>query len=391
VSQSAVGSKALRWHRVAGDPSSAAAALAFGSVVIMGLVDGGYYPSTWRWAGVALAAVAGMQLLLRRAERPSLLGMLSAGALTVLGAWMLLSSLWGIAGTEAPREAERCSLYVAVVCALLAVVRHETTRALLTGLLAGVTALAIFALGDHALLDPPLDPYQGSLLKEPVGYANALGLLMAIGVVLALGLLGDVSERALRCALLGSAGACGLALGLTSSRGAYLALIAGLVVLATCHVRSRIVLAGIALVAAIFAALVVSRASLGDRPSYWGVAVADAADHALLGSGAGSFDDVWLERRPIPAYVRDAHSLYLETAAELGVVGLALLLTALGAPLVAAASVGDRRLVATAAAGYVVFLVHVGLDWDWEMPVTVLAGLPCGAALLANARVLRDP
>ena len=77
------------------------------------------------------------------------------------------------------------------------------------------------------------------------------------------------------------------------------------------------------------------------------MAAADVSDHPLLGSGAGSFDDYWLEHRSFPAYVRDAHNLYLETAAELGIVGLALLPMALGTPLVAAVRGRDRRLVAT--------------------------------------------
>ena len=57
-------------------------------------------------------------------------------------------------------------------------------------------------------------------MKEPVGYANALGVLMALGVVLALGLLSDATSRLERSALLGAAGVSGLAVVMTSSRGA---------------------------------------------------------------------------------------------------------------------------------------------------------------------------
>ena len=269
------------------------------------------------------------------------------------------------------------------------VVTPTTSRALLTGVLIGIVALAAFALGDRILSPQTLDPYQGSLLKEPVGYANALGVLMALGVVLSIGLVWDTRGRLARSALLGAATVSAVALMLTSSRGAWVAMLVGLGVLAACHVewaRHRQSLFGcIAAVALAVVLLAVPRVSLGDRPAYWSVALADASDNALLGSGAGSFDDVWLEHRPIPAYVRDAHSLYLETAAELGVVGLALLLAALGTPLVAAARARDPKLVATSTAAYSTFLVHAGLDWDWEMPVTTLAGLACGAALLVSA------
>ena len=77
---------------------------------------------------------------------------------------------------------------------------------------------------------------------------------------------------------------------------------------------------------------------------------------------------------------------YLETVAEVGIVGAMLLLAALAPPLLAARHGRDRQLVAVAAGGFAAFLVHAGLDWDWEMPVTTLAGLACAAALLAAAR-----
>ena len=390
MSQSAVGLQGLvRWHRVAADQRSAACALGFGAVVLLAFSDGGYYASTWGWAGLALGAVAGIQLLLRRAAVPTRLGLHALAALGCLGAWMLLSASWGMDGTEATREAERCAVYVAGLAALLSIARPSTSRALLVGVLAGAATLALFALGERILVTPALDPYQGSLLKEPVGYANALGMLMALGLVLAVGLMLEETAPVKRFALAGAAGVSAVALLLTSSRGAWLAAFVGLGVLLAYRMRSARAVAAIAVTAAIAALVVAPRVSFGDRPAYWRVAISDASDHALLGSGAGSFDDVWLERRPIPAHVRDAHSLYLETAAELGVVGLALLLCALAAPVVAAVGAGDRPgVVATAAAAYSVFLVHAALDWDWEMPVTTIAGLACGAALLAGPRGL---
>jgi hypothetical protein len=100
----------------------------------------------------------------------------------------------------------------------------------------------------------------------------------------------------------------------------------------------------------------------------------------LLGSGAGSFERWWLEERPTAFGARDAHNLYLETLAELGPVGLALLAVALAPPLLGA------RALPVAAGGYAAFLVHAGLDWDWEMPVAVVPALACGIALCAQAR-----
>jgi hypothetical protein len=83
---------------------------------------------------------------------------------------------------------------------------------------------------------------------------------------------------------------------------------------------------------------------------------------------------------------REAHSLYLETLAELGPLGLALLLTVLTVPLMAAVRARGSPLVPVAAGAYVAFLVHAGADWDWEMPAVTLAGLACAAALLVAAR-----
>jgi hypothetical protein len=84
--------------------------------------------------------------------------------------------------------------------------------------------------------------------------------------------------------------------------------------------------------------------------------------------------------------VRDAHSLYLESLAELGPIGLLLVFGVLMPPLAAAAIARSEPAVVVAASGYSAFLVHAGLDWDWEVPATTLAGLACGGALLAAVR-----
>jgi O-antigen ligase len=122
------------------------------------------------------------------------------------------------------------------------------------------------------------------------------------------------------------------------------------------------------------------------RSEYWHVAWHEYEDHPLLGGGAGSFQRYWLRHRRVGLPVLDAHSLYLETLAELGPVGLALLLCALAAPLLAVAAARRHRLAPAALAAYAAFLVHAGIDWDWEMPAVTLAALVCGAALLLAAR-----
>jgi hypothetical protein len=122
------------------------------------------------------------------------------------------------------------------------------------------------------------------------------------------------------------------------------------------------------------------------RTDVWKSAWRDYRDHPLVGSGAGSYEQWWLEDRPFAHQVRDAHSLYLEVLAELGPLGLALLLVALGAPVAAAVLARGQPLTSAAFAAYAAFVLHAGVDWDWELPAVVVTGLVCGAVLLASAR-----
>jgi hypothetical protein len=122
------------------------------------------------------------------------------------------------------------------------------------------------------------------------------------------------------------------------------------------------------------------------RTDLWRVALHEFEGVPLHGAGAGMYQVLWDQKRPSFAYTVNAHSLYLQTMAELGVPGLALLLIVVGVALVAlgARARGPRRSLygALLAAG-VVWALHAGVDWDWEMPVVTLgffavAGLALG-------------
>jgi hypothetical protein len=113
-------------------------------------------------------------------------------------------------------------------------------------------------------------------------------------------------------------------------------------------------------------------------------------DHPVLGGGAGSYAQYWFEHRRVPSTVHDAHNLYLETLAELGPFGLALLAVVLGVPLVAVRRARAHPLAAAAAGAYVAYLGHAFVDWDWEMPAVTLTALGCGLSLLALARGERE-
>jgi len=123
-----------------------------------------------------------------------------------------------------------------------------------------------------------------------------------------------------------------------------------------------------------------------NRSEYWRVAWREWTDRPVLGGGSGSFQRFWLRHRNNDLPVRDAHSLYLETLAELGPLGLAFLLCALAVPLAAVGAARSHPLAAGALGAYVAYLVHAGIDWDWEMPAVTVAALACGIALLLAAR-----
>jgi O-antigen ligase len=122
------------------------------------------------------------------------------------------------------------------------------------------------------------------------------------------------------------------------------------------------------------------------RADYWRVALRAVEDEPLLGSGSGSYRRLWYRNRSEPQPARDAHSLYLETLAELGPLGLVLLLAALGLPVAAAVGARADPLAAAAIGPYVAFLAHTAQDWDWELPAVTMPALACAVALLLSAR-----
>ena len=124
-----------------------------------------------------------------------------------------------------------------------------------------------------------------------------------------------------------------------------------------------------------------------NRYEYWRVALRAFADNPLKGTGSGGFAAVWLRERRIPETVRDAHSLYLETAAELGVVGLAALAAFLGGIGWSAARAYSHDPVAAAGmvAGLSVAAVQAGLDWLWEVPAVSLPVLLLAAGIARRA------
>jgi hypothetical protein len=123
------------------------------------------------------------------------------------------------------------------------------------------------------------------------------------------------------------------------------------------------------------------------RADLWRLAWDEAQDNPVFGAGAGTYERYFLAHQPSGiGRVRDAHGLYIETLAELGPVGLIVLLAALVTPLTVLGSARRHPLVPGALGAYVAYLVHTGVDWDWELPAVTLTGLLCGAVVLIAAR-----
>jgi hypothetical protein len=126
--------------------------------------------------------------------------------------------------------------------------------------------------------------------------------------------------------------------------------------------------------------------SSNGRVELWRTAWRDYRAHPWLGSGAGTYERAWLANPKSHFSVKDAHGLYIETLAELGPIGLLLLLGALLLPLVLTVRRGATPAVAGAAGASGAYLVHAGVDWDWELAGVTAVALALGALLLVERR-----
>lgn len=461
-----------------------------GAVTSLSWAHGGYFPSAWAWSSLGFLWVLAFGLLTRAdldldfADRALIA---SLGALT---AWIGASAAWSPSPGRSILELQRALVYFAAVSVVLVVAHRRSIRHLVGGLLAGTTLVSAYAVSGPLLRE-------GAVGAEPrlagsLGYSNALGILAAVGILLALAFVTDGKTRAARALAAASLVILSTTLLFTLSRGPWVALALGLVAALSLSARRLHAIAAVLVVApapalaiwlawrslalspetlaigdvpqdgprfavallvlaagaaaatyafsyaesrfarrrgpklaygaafivsafALVAGLVALREaspavlvepqstvselepghderarlfSLGHtyRSDIWRVAIENFAAHPWLGSGSGSYEQVWLQQRPTRHDVRDAHSLYLETLTELGLIGFALLVVALGAPLLAAVRSRRHPLVPAVAGAYVAYLVHAAVDWDWEMPAVTVTGLFCGAALVLAGR-----
>jgi O-antigen ligase len=130
-------------------------------------------------------------------------------------------------------------------------------------------------------------------------------------------------------------------------------------------------------------------ASNDGRIVVWRVGIHEFDRAPVVGMGAGTFELAWYAHRPAgQGQVTEAHSIYVENLDELGIVGFGLLVVALLGMLLAIARRmrrSDRPLYAAVLAAALIWMIHAGIDWDWEMPavslpIFVIAGAALGGA-----------
>src|SRR5438105_1132334 len=423
--------------------AAVAAALAFD--------DGGYFPPAWGWSALVLFWVAGLALFLRDRFAFGRLELAMLGSFAGLVAWAALSSAWSSSTERSILEGQRDLVYLGGLLAVLVVARGRPVTELLVAVCGAALLTSAFALTDFFFSAREA----GSRLSEPLGYPNAIGLVAAIGALLATAFAAHARSQLRRALAAASVVVFVLTIFFTYSRGTWISVAVGLAAMvavdprrvallrtvaavapvvgvafwlgARTHQGHFLALATVLLAAAAALATVAERrvslgrgasigaaavvvalllvvpaaaiARYGSRPTaghhaasfsgrapLWHQAWDDWKAHRVLGSGAGTFEEFWVAHRRTSAYARDAHSLYLETLAELGPVGLGLLVAALGLPLLLVARVRFHPFVPGALAAYLAYLVHAAGDWDWEMPAATLLGLFCAAALLLAGR-----
>ena len=459
--------------------------------------QGAYFSQSWGWVALAFLVPTTVLLILERVIAPGRFRVAFLVSISALAGWTALSTIWSISPAGSIREVERMLVYVAIAFAVAVILRRGDEAGVVAGALLGISLVCTYALATRLFpdrFDTYFDSSQGYRLSTPLGYWNSLGLLAALGSLLALGVAAHSRRRVAAVAAAALLPLLASTVYFTFSRGAWGGLILGFVAMvgfdprrlrllwvsllalpasAICiaaasrqaalttagspvsealrqgHRHAAVTVALAALSAAlVFAARVVAdrvtvtrRArrivdiafatvvcvgivtvvvaaggpsrglstlrerfdaepvvtsdlnsrlfnfSGNGRVELIRVAWEEGSRHPLAGDGAGSFEYVWYERRPSQHIVRDAHSLFVETFAELGVVGVVLLLGALAAPLVAAVRSRRTRFVPAGAAALVAWAAASSLDWHWEMVgVTMTALLAAAVGLIASER-----
>lgn len=129
-----------------------------------------------------------------------------------------------------------------------------------------------------------------------------------------------------------------------------------------------------------------------NRYDFWRVALREARASPVVGIGADNFAVPYLRERRSDEEPLYSHSIQLDILSQTGIVGVALILAALGAALGAFAlaraqlSTFGVGLAGAAIASFAYWLAHASVDWFWQFPGVTAPALAC----LALAGGLRE-
>lgn len=114
------------------------------------------------------------------------------------------------------------------------------------------------------------------------------------------------------------------------------------------------------------------------RWQFWSAAVSQFRAHPLRGGGAGSWEFWWQQHGSLRFFAEFAHSIYLETMGELGIIGLLLLLGWLLLAVVGAirsARILASPYVAALASVGIAFFVAASYEWVWQLAAIAVVGV----------------
>jgi hypothetical protein len=447
------------------------------AIVVVGaaLADGVYSSGAAAAFGVACwwLIFAVLALRLGPLESTPRWALLAGGTLLAFAALTLISIGWADDDGGAYRAAVLAFLYTGLFTLVVITSRRGSIGSWLAGLAIGLAGVCVLALATrwfpgihHDEVTHALPDTKGRL-NYPIGYWNALGSALALLVAL-LGWLAVSARSALwRSIATGFLVLPVLGIFLTSSRGAVIAAVLGLLVLLAA-IERRSALLGALLIAApgcavailvadaqgttsgsegtvllavtlacavavgalrrladaalerlalprtigraalAVALIVVAIAAVAANPSerwdhfkalpapsaagngfaenhlasgsgsgryqFWSTALDAFDEKPALGIGAGGYEAWWTSHGTISFTVRNAHSLFFETMAELGLIGLLLIVGFLAAS--AAAGIvrlraGPRAELAAALAVLAAGVLSAGIDWTWQLPAVV--------------------
>ncbi len=130
------------------------------------------------------------------------------------------------------------------------------------------------------------------------------------------------------------------------------------------------------------------------RWQFWGAAISEFRAHPLDGGGAGSWKYWWLQHGSLAAFTENAHSLYLEALAELGIIGFLLIVGAVicGAwgAVRSALELKSGEVAADAACG-IAFFAATAYDWVWQLAGIALVGVGMLGVALGARPSTREP